>query len=31
VPLELAVELAWNFFNGRKLLQLELLDWRLAG
>ncbi len=28
VPLDLAVELAWNFFNGRKLLQLELLDWR---
>ena len=31
VPVDLAVELAWNFFNGRKLLQLELLDWRLAG
>jgi single-stranded-DNA-specific exonuclease len=30
VPLDLAVELAWNFFNGRRLLQLELLDWRLA-
>jgi single-stranded-DNA-specific exonuclease len=30
VPLELAVQLAWNHFNGRKLLQLELIDWRLA-
>ena len=30
VPLDLAVELAWNFFNGRKLLQLELLAWRLS-
>lgn len=29
-PLDLAVELKWNFFNGRKLLQLELLDWRPA-
>jgi single-stranded-DNA-specific exonuclease len=27
---DLAVELGWNHFNGRKLLQLELLDWRLA-
>jgi single-stranded-DNA-specific exonuclease len=25
---DLAVELNWNFFNDRKLLQLELLDWR---
>ncbi len=30
VPLELAVQLNWNHFNGRKMLQLELLDWRLA-
>ncbi|HXA15094.1 MAG TPA: single-stranded-DNA-specific exonuclease RecJ [Opitutaceae bacterium] len=30
VPLDLAVELAWNYFNNRKLLQLELIDWRLA-
>lgn len=27
-PLELAVQLNWNHFNGRKTLQLELLDWR---
>jgi single-stranded-DNA-specific exonuclease len=30
VPLDLAVELNWNFFNDRKLLQLELIDWRSA-
>jgi single-stranded-DNA-specific exonuclease len=30
VPLDFAVELAWNFFNDRKLLQLGLLDWRLS-
>lgn len=30
VPLDLAVELAWNHFNDRRLLQLELIDWRLA-
>jgi single-stranded-DNA-specific exonuclease len=30
VPVDLAVELAWNFFNDRKLLQLELIDWRLS-
>lgn len=30
VPLDFAVELAWNHFNQRKLLQLELIDWRLA-
>ena len=29
-PLDLAVELKWNHFNGRKLLQLGLIDWRLA-
>jgi single-stranded-DNA-specific exonuclease len=29
-PLDLAVELTWNFFNDRKLLQLELIDWRAA-
>jgi single-stranded-DNA-specific exonuclease len=28
VPLDLAVELNWNFFNDRKMLQLELIDWR---
>jgi single-stranded-DNA-specific exonuclease len=30
VPLDLAVELHWNHFNGRKLLQVELIDWRLS-
>lgn len=28
VPVDMAVELAWNHFNERKLLQLELVDWR---
>ena len=28
VPLDLAIELNWNFFNDRKMLQLELIDWR---
>lgn len=28
VPIDLAVELKWNHFNGRKLLQLVLIDWR---
>lgn len=27
-PLDLAVELKWNHFNGRKLLQMGLIDWR---
>jgi single-stranded-DNA-specific exonuclease len=31
VPLELAVQLNWNFYNGRRTLQMELLDWRPAG
>lgn len=30
VPLDLAVELKWNHFNGRKLLQLGLIDWRAS-
>lgn len=30
VPLDLAVELAWNYFNDRKLLQMELVDWKLS-
>lgn len=30
VPLDLAVEITWNHFNDRKLLQLELIDWRPA-
>jgi single-stranded-DNA-specific exonuclease len=30
VPLDFAVELAWNHFNDRRLLQLELIDWRPA-
>ena len=29
-PIDLAVELRWNHFNDRKLLQLELQDWRLS-
>jgi single-stranded-DNA-specific exonuclease len=29
-PLELVVQLNWNHYNGRKVLQLELQDWRLA-
>ena len=29
-PLDMAVELTWNYFNDRKLLQLELIDWRRA-
>jgi single-stranded-DNA-specific exonuclease len=29
-PLELAIQLNWNHYNGRRTLQLELLDWRLA-
>ncbi len=31
VPLDLAVELSWNHYNDRKLLQLQLIDWRTAG
>jgi single-stranded-DNA-specific exonuclease len=27
-PLDLAVELNWNFFNDRRMMQLELVDWR---
>ena len=30
VPLDLAVQITWNHFNDRKLLQLELIDWREA-
>jgi single-stranded-DNA-specific exonuclease len=30
VPVDFVVELAWNHFNDRKLLQLELIDWRLS-
>ena len=30
VPLDLAVELKWNHFNQRKLLQAGLIDWRPA-
>ena len=29
-PLDFAVHLRWNHFNDRKLLQLELVDWRKA-
>ena len=28
--LELAIQLNWNYYNGRRLLQMELLDWRLT-
>lgn len=31
VSLELAVQLNWNHYNGRRTLQMELLDWRPAG
>mgnify|MGYP000432123133 CR=1 FL=1 len=27
---DLAVEMRWNFFQGRKLMQLGLVDWRLS-
>jgi single-stranded-DNA-specific exonuclease len=30
VSVDLAVELTWNYFNDRKLFQLELIDWRPA-
>ncbi len=30
VPLDLAVKLGWNYYNGRKYPQAELIDWRLA-
>lgn len=30
-PIDLAVELKWNHFNNRKLLQVGLIDWRRAG
>ncbi|MDR2675644.1 MAG: single-stranded-DNA-specific exonuclease RecJ [Opitutaceae bacterium] len=27
-PIDMAVEITWNHYNDRKLLQLELIDWR---
>ena len=30
VPIDLAVELKWNHFNNRKLLQVGLIDWRTS-
>ncbi|MDF9832005.1 single-stranded-DNA-specific exonuclease [Ereboglobus sp. PH5-5] len=27
-PIDIAVKIAWNHFNDRKLLQMELIDWR---
>ena len=30
VAIDLAVQITWNHFNDRKLLQLELIDWRPA-
>lgn len=29
-PIDLAVELKWNHFNNRKLLQVGLIDWRVS-
>jgi single-stranded-DNA-specific exonuclease len=29
-PVDVAVQVAWNMYNDRKLLQMELLDWRLS-
>ena len=29
-PLELAIQLNWNHYNGRRMLQMELLDWRIV-
>lgn len=29
-PVDLAVELVWNNYNDRKLLQMELIDWRFS-
>ncbi|MCB1122325.1 MAG: single-stranded-DNA-specific exonuclease RecJ [Verrucomicrobiae bacterium] len=29
-PIDLAVKLNWNVWNGRRSLQLELLDWKLS-
>lgn len=30
VPVDLAIKLGWNHYNGRRLLQMELIDWRRA-
>ncbi len=30
-PLEMAIQLNWNYYNGRRALQMELIDWRVAG
>ena len=27
-PIDLVIELAWNYYNDRRTLQLELIDWR---
>ncbi len=29
-PIELAVKLSWNWWNGRRSAQAEIIDWRLA-
>tara|TARA_B100001248_G_scaffold262738_1_gene262107 strand:- start:25423 stop:27150 length:1728 start_codon:yes stop_codon:yes gene_type:complete len=29
-PIELAVKMAWNVWNGRRSIQLELIDWRCS-
>lgn len=30
-PLDIACRLAWNAFGRRKIIQIELVDWRVAG
>jgi single-stranded-DNA-specific exonuclease len=27
-PVDMAFKLVWNHFNGRRLLQMQVLDWR---
>lgn len=29
-PIDMVCRIYWNFFNGRKYLQLEMIDWRLS-
>lgn len=30
VPIDMVCRIYWNLFNGRKYLQLEMIDWRLS-
>ena len=30
-PIDLAFKLVWNNFNGRRVLQVQVLDWRMSG